>query len=600
MKKELQSLYVLLLLNCVAALSLPAVGIKISSAIFVLAALILSLFILHRWMSYTKELILKSNLVINKKESISTWTFSNIDLLKRNQELVEEKFIASAELISNLGNPEKMDTIKNLDTNDPIGKAIQFIKAEMQRVKEIDEHREWIAQGLASFSEVLRNKSEVKDYGHHIISTLVKYLKANQGALFIEYQGSENERYLELLANYAYDKRKFVEAKILEGEGLIGQCMLEQDYIFITNVPPDYVKINSGLGAATPKAIVVAPLVFNRKFYGAIELASFEMLQPYQIEFLKKVCEIIASEISALKNIERTKSLLDESTLMAKELQSREVEMKQNMEELTATQEEMAKNQIELSNKIKEAERSQRELKSYLSGIDNTIASVEFGLDGKFKDANEIFLKVSGYTKHELLNKDYTFLMGEDQTITIMWENLLLGKFFSGEFKMKSKIGKELWLNGTFNPITIEGNVPEKIMMFVQFTTQEKEKLNDLTAMVHALKATLPVIEFNKDFACKIANEMALQLFGLSRLQLRSKTIFDFIAPCYHEAWKDRRNEIFRDDLSNFVIPFNSKLQILNYEVNVSVSRNLEGEITKIIFLLIRVVANNVSLLAVG
>jgi PAS domain S-box-containing protein len=418
--------------------------------------------------------------------------------------------------------------------------------------------------------------------------------------LFFEYQNSEGERYLDLVASYACDKRRFVATRILEGEGLLGQCMIEQDFIFIKDVPHNYVKINSGLGGATPKAITVAPLVFNQKFYGIIEMASFEALQPHQIEFLKKVCENIASEISALKNVEHTKTLLDESTLMAKELKLREEEMKQNMEELTATQEEMARKQVELSNTIKEAERSQQELISYLSGIDNTIASAEFTLDGKFKNANEIFLKISGFQKEELADKDYNFLMGEDQTITMMWENLLLGKFFSGEFKMKDKNGRELWLSGTFNPITIEGNVPEKIMMFAQFTTQEKEKLNDLTSMVQALKATLPVIEFSQNFVCKSANEKALQLFGLSRMQLRSKTILDFIAPDYHTMWNDRKDEILSADFSNFVIPFYADSQILSYEGSISLTRNLEGEVTKIIFLLTRTIEDKVQLLAVG
>ena len=412
--------------------------------------------------------------------------------------------------------------------------------------------------------------------------------------MFIEYQNAESERYLDLTASYAYDKRRSGEAKILAGEGLIGQCMIEQDYIFITDVPRNYVKINSGLGEATPKALIVAPLVFNQTFYGAIELASFEVLQPHQVDFLKKVCTNIASEVSSIKNIEHTQSLLAESTRMAKELQSREDEMRQNMEELTATQEEMDKKQVELSNTIKEAERSQRELKSYLSGIDNTIASAEFGLDGKFKDANEIFLKISGYTKQELLSQDYNFLMGEDQTIKMMWDNLLLGKFFSGEFKMKNKVGKELWLSGTFNPITMEGSVPERIMMFAQFITLEKEKLNDLTSMVQALKATLPVIEFNHDFVCKIANEKALKIFGLTRLQLRSENlILDFIAPCYRDIWNDGRSKLLAADFSNLTIPFYVESQILNYEVSFSVTRNLKGEITKIILLLVRVITEN-------
>ncbi len=599
--KKLLGVYVLLFLNFVLQLSFTFFGVKLISAVyFTIASVIFSILILQYWFGYVNKLILKSNVVLNKKDDlISRWSFKNIDLLVEKLDLAEKKIFSSAELIGNLSDPGKFDSLNGLDSSDPIERAIQSIKGEMQRVKEADGQKEWIAQGLARFNEVLRNKLETKEYGHQIISTLVKYLKANQGGLYIEYQGTEGERHLEHVASYAYDKKGFSSINILPGDGLLGQCMIEQEYVFINDIPRNYVKINSGLGEAMPSAIIVAPLIYNQRFYGALELASFGELKPFQIEFLKKVCENIASEIASLKSMEHTKELLEESTELARQLQSREEEMKHNMEELTATQEEMAQKQDELTNTVKENERSQKELNSYLAAIDNTIASSEFGLDGRFRNANEIFLKVTGYTKEELLNKSYDFLMGEDQTMKMMWENLHLGKFFSGEFKMKNKVGKELWLNGTFNPITTEGNVPEKIMMFAQFTTQEKEKLNDLTTMVHALKSALPVLEFSKDFVCKIANEKALKIFELSRLQLRSKTILDFVAPGYQEDWNSIKKEILGSELSSLVVPFYTDSKTINYEVSISVSRNLEGEIVKVIFLLLKEVGSKVRHLAV-
>lgn len=163
---------------------------------------------------------------------------------------------------------------------------------------------------------------------------------------------------------------------------------------------------------------------------------------------------------------------------------------------------------------------------------------------------------------------------------------------------MKNKIGKELWLTGTFNPIIIEDSIPEKIMMFAQFTTQEKEKLNDLNAMVHAMKSTLPVLEFSKDFFCKTANEKALKIFDISRLQLRSKKIEDFIAPHYHSTWKKNVKEIIETDFSNFAIPFLVGSQILNYEVSISVIRDLNGEIAKLIIILVKEVMDKVPVLA--
>ena len=55
----------------------------------------------------------------------------------------------------------------------------------------------------------------------------------------------------------------------------MGQCMQEKDLIYITDVPEQYVKITSGLGHATPRHILIIPLISDEKMVGAIELASF-------------------------------------------------------------------------------------------------------------------------------------------------------------------------------------------------------------------------------------------------------------------------------------------------------------------------------------
>ncbi len=664
--------------------------------------------ILKNWIDFFHLLLKKSDDVLyqTSEKKLTNW-FSNLEKLEKNQDQVARKFAVYADLISNLSHPERAGTMDDIIANDPIGKALHTIRSEMQKLKDEDEKQAWITRGLAQFGTILRNKAEVKEYGYSIISNLIKYLGANQGGLFIEYTNEEGERYLELTSCYAYEKRKYLENKILEGQGLLGQCMLEKDFVFITDIPKNYVKITSGLGEATPRNIVVAPLIFNETFCGVIELASFEILQPHQIEFLKKVSENIASEIASLKTVANTKQMLAESEVLTQELQSREEEMKQNLEELAATQEEMSRKQTELSGiinaidatlataelnmegqiikynsileeflgysgqsltyknytlitgteneevtwskiatgkiksgdfkilsqtktdvwlsitftpitdvngttikllcmiqnitqrklKEKEAEHRQAELKSYLGGINNTIASAEFDLNGDFKDANEIFLKVMGFTREELAEKGFEFLMGDDQSVIMMWENLRLGKFFSGEFRMKNKAGKELWLTGTFNPITINNDAPEKVMMFAQFTTQEKEKVNDLQAMVQALKSTLPVIEFNGEMACKTANEKAMKILGISRLELKSKTIFDFISSYYHTMWTKSQAEILKNNFSSLLLPFGEENKIINYEVSISVNRNADGSICKVIILLVKEVNERIPVL---
>lgn len=581
----------LITLHIIFLIAISAIVITVlfsASTLITLASVVLTLalafIILRSWLGFIKKMVVKSDTVLRTTPSRSILGFSQIEKLERNQDLVARKFEVSIELISNLGQPEKVGFDTSLISNDPIGKALQRVRGEMQQLKDEDEKQTWVTTGLARFASILRNKTELKEYSYQILSNLVKYIGANQGALFIEGKNSDGERFMELTASYAYEKRKYEECKVLEGQGMLGQCMLEMDMIFITDVPQDYVKITSGLGMATPRNIVVAPLIFNGTFFGAIELALFDIMKPHQVDFLKKISEDIASEISSSKNVAHTKELLEEAHALTQELQSSEEEMKQNMVELAATQEEMSRNQAELT--------------GIVHAIDKTLASAEFDLSGKCKKANDIFLRVMNYSVKELENIRFLDMMSDEPSAILMWENLKLGKFFSGEFKMQDKAGKELWLSGTCSPIILKGGTPDKIVMFAQFTTQDKEKQNDLNGMVHALKSTLPVIEFNENFTCKTANEIAMKLFSLSRMDLRNKTITDFIAPFYQAAWKMRQPEILKNDFSSHVIPVMIKNHETSYEVSVSVIKNLEGSVSKVIVLFVREAHQQVSILA--
>lgn len=547
---------------------------------------LLSFIILASWMGYIRSLTTKSNQVLYKTQNTnSRWSFSNLEALKKNQELIAEKFKTSAALIAELAHPERITSSSVINENDPIGKAIVNIRAEMMKIKQEGDKRTWVAQGISRFGEILRNKTDIEHYSQNIISNLVTYLAANQGCLFIEYE-EEGNRYLQLTASHAYGRSKDREQRIEPGQGIVGQCMLDKEFTFLDNIPETYVKVSSGLGQATPRSIVVAPLVFKDSFCGVIELASLHVFEAHHIEFLKEVCENIASEIVALKNVSHAEKLLEESNRLTRELQRREEEMKQNLHDLAYAQEEMVRKQTELT--------------GIMNGVNNTIASAEFSLNGTFRNANEIFLKIMEFSKEDLEETSFPFLMGDDHSVVMMWENLRLGRFFSGEFKMRNKWGKELWLNGTFNPITLKGDIPDKIMMFAQFTTQEKEKVNELTTMVNALKATLAVIEFNANLTCKTANEKTLKIFSLTRMDLRSKTILDFIAPLHHDVWIDNQEKILSNNFTSLRLPFLIGTAVVHYEVSVSVTRNLEGKIGKIIMLLVKEIESHVYSLRGG
>ncbi len=232
---------------------------------------------------------------------------------------------------------------------DPLEGALLSMRARMREIASEDQKRNWITEGLAKFIDLLRaDNDDLKSLSDKIISNLVKYTEVNQGGLFIVNNDEGEETYLELVACYAYDRKKFHNKKVQAGEGMLGQVFLEKQTVHLKIVPEDYVNITSGLGEAPPNSLLIVPLKMNEEVYGMIELASFWEFPDHKIELIERLGENIASTISSVQINEKTKNLLEASQQQTEELRSQEEEMRQNQEEMLATQEALQRKQSEL------------------------------------------------------------------------------------------------------------------------------------------------------------------------------------------------------------------------------------------------------------
>ena len=298
----------------------------------------------------------KGDVDINLDDKALYDTSEFTDGAKALQSLVDS-FRGMVDFATVIGKGNLDATYQLLSDKDALGTALvkmqqslKETKTQQDMLRAEEEQRNWVTVGLAKFSEIMRrDNNDMEALSYNVISNMVKYLGANQGGVFILNEtDNEADRVLEMTACYAFDRKKFLKKQIHPGEGLVGTCFLEGEPIYMTDVPNEYIIITSGLGDANPCALLICPLKVNDRIFGVIELASFKPFEPYQIDFVQKVGESIASTISTVNVNIRTNRLLEQTKLQAEEMANSEEELRQNMEEMQATQEEMRRRESEL------------------------------------------------------------------------------------------------------------------------------------------------------------------------------------------------------------------------------------------------------------
>jgi methyl-accepting chemotaxis protein len=241
-----------------------------------------------------------------------------------------------------------------------------------------DEKLSWFNTGMAKFGEVLRlSTSSTEELADNVIQSIVKYVKANQGGFFASAKDENGQEHLELISAFAFDTKKFTQKRIELGEGLVGTCAVEKQTIYIEQTPEHYIEITSGLGDAPPRSILIVPIKLEEAVLGVIEIASFSFFEDYQIKFIEKIMESVASTLASSKINQQTKELLRKFELQSKEMTEQEEEMRQNIEELTATQEE--------------ATNKEAELQSVIQALASTVNFIEFDPEFRILNLNENF-----------------------------------------------------------------------------------------------------------------------------------------------------------------------------------------------------------------
>jgi signal transduction histidine kinase/CheY-like chemotaxis protein len=210
---------------------------------------------------------------------------------------------------------------------------------------------------------MLQGQKDLNTVTKRILSELAQVVSAHYGAFYILQQEEEKQNVkLKLFAAYAYKDEDKVPKEFSIGEGLVGQCAFEKERILLNNVPQGYVKINSGLGKASPANLIILPVLFENKVKAVIELASLESFNQTHLDFLDQLTESIGIVLNTIESNSRTEELLEQSQSLAGELKVQQEELRRTNDELQDKALLLVKQKNEVEAKNKEVEEARRSL----------------------------------------------------------------------------------------------------------------------------------------------------------------------------------------------------------------------------------------------
>ncbi|HEX8097767.1 MAG TPA: HAMP domain-containing protein, partial [Pyrinomonadaceae bacterium] len=253
-----------------------------------------------------------------------------------------------------------------------INEMIQNLKDTTQKNTEQD----WLKTNLARFTSMLQGQRDMTNVAQQVLSELAPLVDAQQGVFYVN--GSNNgQPLMKLLSGYAFRRRKNLSNEYRQGEGLVGQCVLERQRILLSNVPPDYIHITSGLGEAPPLNIVVLPVLFEGEVKAVIELASFNRFNETHLTFLDQLTESIGIVLNTIEANTRTEELLQQSQALAAELQSQQDELKKKNEQLERQAESLRESEELLKSQQEELQQTNEELQEKATLLEKQKTEVE-------------------------------------------------------------------------------------------------------------------------------------------------------------------------------------------------------------------------------
>jgi anti-anti-sigma regulatory factor len=139
----------------------------------------------------------------------------------------------------------------------------------------------------------LQSVKSIDSFANKVLMNISKQVEIVRGVFF--FRGNKEESFA-CKGEYALAGNK--PAPFTLGENLSGQVAKNKTITTIHEIPEDYFRVESGLGGALPKHLIILPLVFDNETMAVIELATFKKIDDNQVKILNTLISELGERLN--------------------------------------------------------------------------------------------------------------------------------------------------------------------------------------------------------------------------------------------------------------------------------------------------------------
>jgi len=283
--------------------------------------------------------------------------------------------------------------------SDIYGAALQEQTGHAERLQE----QAWLRAGQTQLAEQGIGQMALPQLSSALLQFLARYIGVAVAALYVREQDGSLRR----AASYGYGREDEQYGAVLAaGQGLPWQAAQQRRVIQLDNVPDDYLKISSGMGAAPPRHLLLAPVDSDGVVNGVVELGFLAPVTPRQLDFIQLVSSNIGTAIEATLARQRIAEVLAETQQLNEELQVQQEELRTANEELEEQSRVLEESQASLENQKAELEQTNEQLSEQALVLDQkneALGEVQQQLEERAQDLE----RASQYKSQFLANMSH-------------------------------------------------------------------------------------------------------------------------------------------------------------------------------------------------